>query len=204
VRVLVVARTRMRGDRVCVGGLDLDSGANLRLLGKDEQNLAQDHPIRAGDIWEITGAPRGVVVPPHVEDFVVTSGRCTNHVADLRSAILNLAEPWNCDLDAVFNGCLANTPSGTGFLREGQPLPPGSVGFWIARTVIRQSKFEESGRSYWVPDGKRIRKVAYVGMDDPIPLVATGSLLRFSLARWKEFPPGVGEKRCYLQLSGWF
>jgi hypothetical protein len=96
------------------------------------------------------------------------------------------------------------TPAGTAFLGEGRPLPACSVGFWIARKVIRQSKFEESGRSYWVPDGNLIRKVKYVGVDEPTALVPEGSLLRFSLARWKEFPPGVGEKRCYLQLSGWY
>jgi len=69
---------------------------------------------------------------------------------------------------------------------------------------LRQSKFEESGRSYWIPNGKLIRKVKYVGMNDPIALIPAGVLIRFSLARWKEFPPGVGEQRRYLQLSGWY
>jgi hypothetical protein len=41
-------------------------------------------------------------------------------------------------------------------------------------------------------------------MDDPIALVPKGALIRFSLARWKAFPPLVDEQRCYLQLSGWY
>jgi hypothetical protein len=49
-----------------------------------------------------------------------------------------------------------------------------------------------------------IRKVKYVGMDDPAALIPNGALVRFSLARWHQFLPGVDELRCYLQLSGWY
>jgi hypothetical protein len=41
-------------------------------------------------------------------------------------------------------------------------------------------------------------------MDDAIAVIPDGALIRFSLARWKAFPPGVNEERCYLQLSGWY
>lgn len=105
-KVLVVARTRMGGNRVCVGGIDVDARLGVRLLGKDEQNLQEDHRIRPGDIWEMACTPRSVVVPPHVEDVVVTSGRCVSTVTHMKDAILDLVEPWDCDLDEIFNGCL--------------------------------------------------------------------------------------------------
>jgi hypothetical protein len=204
VKVLVVARTRMGGDRVCVGGIDLDSGASVRLLGSDTQNLLESHPIRPGDIWNMTCSHRREPRPPHVEDVVVTAGKRLSRVANLRGAILELVEPWDCELDEIFDGRLAVTDAGTAFLRDEPPLPDRSVGFWAARTALRQSKFDESGSRYWIPEGRLIRKVKYVGMHDPTPLIPEGALVRFSLARWHQFPPGVDELRCYLQLSGWY
>jgi hypothetical protein len=203
-RVLVVARTRMRGDRVCVGGLDTESGASARLLGHDERNLHEDHPVRPGQIRDIVCTPRKVLRPPHIEDVVVTGGKRRTEVADLGRAIADLVDPWTCNLDEIFDGRLDVTDAGTGYLGEGRPQPGCSTGFWTGRSVLRQSKFQESGRAYWIPSGNLIRKVKYVGMDDPIALIPEGVLVRFSLARWLAFPPGVEEERCYLQLSGWY
>jgi hypothetical protein len=59
-------------------------------------------------------------------------------------------------------------------------------------------------RNYQFAGTGSIRKAKHVGLDEPIALIPSGSLVRFSLARWAEFPPGVGEKQCYLQLSGWY
>jgi hypothetical protein len=194
----------MGGDRVCVGGLESGSGASVRLLGSDQQNLPEDHRIRPGDIWEITCSPRAVTRAPHSEDVVVNAGRMVGEVdmADMKAAILDLREAWDGELDEIFDGRLAVTDSGKAFLRDERPPLGYSTGFWSARKALRQSKFEESGRGYWIPDGTLIRKVKYVGMDDPIALVPKGALIRFSLARWKAFPPV--EARCYLQLSGWY
>jgi hypothetical protein len=44
----------MGGGRVCVGGLEVGSGASVRLLGSDQHNLPEDHRIRPGEIWDIT------------------------------------------------------------------------------------------------------------------------------------------------------
>ena len=63
--VLVVARTRMAGDRVCVGAIDLETHASLRLLGSDGRNLPGVKPIRPGEIWEHTYTPATHVEPPH-------------------------------------------------------------------------------------------------------------------------------------------
>lgn len=43
----------------------------------------------------------------------------------------------------------------------------------------------------------------YVGFQNEIDTITTGSLVRLSLARWWTKNNSV-DKRCYLQLSGWF
>ncbi len=190
----------MAADRVCVGGIELDTGRSLRLLGSDSENLHQDHPIRPGSIWDLTYEPRRPGLrPPHIEDVVVTHGRPIEDVANLKSAIVEVAEPWECELEQIFDGRLDTTPRGTPFVPNRPPLPAGSTGFWIAR---RSATLDgDWGNRYWFAGDGRIRSVKYVGMTWPADTIPHGALIRFSLARWAEFPPGVGEQRCYLQLS---
>ena len=68
--VLVVARTRMRGDRVCVGGLEIETARSVRLMGSDGWNLHEDHPIRPGEIWDLAYEDHPDPTPPHVEDVI--------------------------------------------------------------------------------------------------------------------------------------
>ena len=202
--VLVVARTRMGGDRVCVGAIDLETRASLRLLGSDGRYLPETKPIRPGEVWELTYKPATSVEPPHVEDVILSRGRKIDVVDDMKGAILRLVEPWRGDVEVIFDRQLETTDNGTAFLRRKEPLPARSTGFWVASDDVRKSQFDEYGVKYWFPEGRVIRKVTYKGMDDPVDVIPAGALVRFSLARWAEFPPGIGEKRCYLQLSGWY
>jgi hypothetical protein len=194
----------MKADRVCVGGIDLDSKKSLRLLGSDENNLAQDNPIRPGELWELQYRPRERTVPPHVEDVVVSRGHRVDAVSDLKTAVLNLVKPWDCDLDQIFEGCLKVTDAGTAYLPADGRIPLCSTGYWTVTSTVRRSQFDDYGIHYWMPDGPSIRSVKYVGMEeDPIDVIPRQALIRFSLARWWAFPMGEGEQRCYLQLSGW-
>ena len=202
--VLIVARTRMAGDRVCVGGIDVTTGTSIRLLGSDGQNLLESNPIRPGEIWSLTYRPRSKVTPPHVEDVIVAHGHKVETVPDMRAAILGFVSPWHGPIETIFDGRLSTTDAATAFLARDQAVPCQSTGFWIGSVDIRQSKFDPTGRRYWIPDAARIRKLKYVGMDGPIAVIPAGTLVRLSLARWKAFPPGVEDERCYLQLSGWY
>ena len=203
-KVLVVARTKVGGDRVCVGGVDAGSGRSVRLRDRDGYFFRNDHAIRPGELWNMQYSPATNRRPPHMEDVLVTDEWRLDPVDDMRAAIVDLIDPWDCELDAIFDGRLGVTDSGRAFLRH-EPSPlQYSTGFWIARQTLRLSKFEEHGQSYWVPDGERIRSVKYVGLDDPSTLIPQGALVRFALARWAEFPKGVGEERCFLLLSGWY
>jgi hypothetical protein len=72
VRVLIVARTRMHGSKVCVGALS-DSGEHLRLMNATcDSNVASESPYRIGEWWSVQGKWCGEQKPPHVEDFAVT------------------------------------------------------------------------------------------------------------------------------------
>ncbi len=201
--VLVVARTRYGAERVCVGGIDVDTGAGVRLLGHDGQYLLATHQIRPREVWSLTCSPNENIEPPHVEDLIVTRGSRMDVVADMRAAIMKLIAPWTGDLDRIFDGTLETTSSGRAFVREGARLPQQSTGFWVVSQPVRKSKFEERGTSYWFPEGRHIRAVKYVGMEDPAEEIPDGALVRFSLAKWKAFPQDA-ERRCYLQVSGWF
>jgi hypothetical protein len=194
----------MGADRVCVGGLALEDGTNIRLLGSDGKNLPQSHPIRPNEVWDLTYSPCDHVTPPHVEDVIVSHGKRVETVGDMKARIMGLVDPWTGRVESIFDRCLITTDSGRGYLAPNGPMPSCSTGFWIANQDVRLSQFHDHGFSYRFPHGAEIRGVKYVGMDDPADVIPAESLIRFSLARRKEFPPGVGEKRCYLQLSGWY
>ena len=80
---------------MCVGGIDVDTGAGVRLLGHDGQYLLAEHRIRPREIWSLRCSPSEPVEPPHVEDIVVTSGSRLEVVPDMRAAILKLVSPWD-------------------------------------------------------------------------------------------------------------
>jgi hypothetical protein len=198
-----VARTRMSAGRVCVGGIELDAGRSLRLMGSDGKNLQETHPIRPGEIWDLTYTRKANLRPPHVEDVVVTSGKPVELVDDPAALIRTLVQTWRCQLGEIFDGRLEATSNGSAFIRDVVPLPAMSTGFWESTRNVRRT-FRDGSTRYFFPDEPRIRNIPYRGMDEPIAKIPAGSLIRFSLARWKELPPGVGEERCYLQLSGWY
>jgi hypothetical protein len=122
----------------------------------------------------------------------------------MKAQILTLIEPWTGPVESTFEGCLITTDSGGAYLPPTGRMPSCSTGFWLCDQEVRVSQYEDHGIRYWIPDAREIRGFKYVGMDDPIDIIPSGSLIRLSLSRWGEFPPGVGERRCYLQLSGWY
>jgi Dual OB-containing domain len=149
----VAGRTRMPADRVCVGGLTLDSGTSVRLLGSDGRNLPEDHRIRPGDVWDLTYSPRTATRPPHTEDVIVASGRPVRTVENIKASILELIDPWDCELDGIFDGQLAVTEHGTAFLRDDPPLPGSSTGFWIADRPVRLAPSGYGARYRFSGDG---------------------------------------------------
>lgn len=47
------------------------------------------------------------------------------------------------------------------------------------------------------------RNIKFVGFQNPLDIIPAGTLIRVFLARWWA-SPNDNERRCYLQLSGWY
>lgn len=72
-RVLIVAKTRMRGGHMCVGAHDLENAfRSLRLFPTDNTRYREDAPFEIGDVFDIEYRHRPGERHPHVEDVTVT------------------------------------------------------------------------------------------------------------------------------------
>lgn len=197
-RVLIVSKTRMRGDRVCVGGHDLDDNMrSLRLMRPDGSNMPADTAFEVGDIWEFQYSPSPHAVVPHVEDVLVRAedARKVDARTDLAVFLRAEAVIWST---GAFEGKLVRTSSGAGYVPIKGPFPSCSTGYWLAPADLRPDGY---GR-YQFDSGGGTRRIRYVGVAPETPTIPSGTLLRLSLARpWAppSAPPGL-----YLQLSGWY
>jgi hypothetical protein len=92
-KVLIVARTRMRGERVCVGALS-DKAEHLRLMNSScSSEIASKSPYRVGEWWEVRGKPCGEQKPPHVEDFAVADAARLGKQTGLLKYLLSAIDP---------------------------------------------------------------------------------------------------------------
>ena len=204
VKTLIVARTQM-GQGACVGGLTID-GRNVRLLQPGPfAPQSKDTPYQVGDVWELELGEAKAIEPPHVEDVVVLSGRKLYTADHLPQRIGKLAQPWQGSLHNLFPGYLQTVAEGGSYIAQRTGLPPMSVGFWLADQPLRRHVEGEKTRyAYHDADGHTYF-LTYVGTSPSIAEIPAGTLLRVSLARWwRPVYDQNGERRCYLQLSGWF
>ncbi len=202
-KVLVVARTRMGNDYVCVGAISA-SGEHLRLMN---QNCWADHdansPYQIGDWWSVQGQPCGEQKPPHVEDFAVAARAKLGVQNDLDDYLRSTVHAWNGPIDVLFDGKIRFTSSGGGYISP-DDVPREATGFWMPATRLTLNTDARGRLGYYTDDG--YRHLNYVGTDTAIPEIAAGQLVRVSLARW--WKPNNAEEsfelRCYGQLSGWY
>ena len=99
----------------------------------------------------------------------------------------------------MFDGLVAFTNNGSGYISESTGLPGRSTGFWIPDAPLIRDD-----RRYIYNDGLLDRRLTFVGVTQPIDVILQGSLVRVSLARWwyrRNADPDF-EERCYVQLSG--
>lgn len=200
-RITILARTRMGGGRVCVGGMS-EAGESFRLMSSVCGYHNKSAPFQVGQAWEIRHHKCEHLEPPHLEDVAIDEAKLIGTTEDLRKFVLERATPWQGGIDKIFDGKLQFTGSGSGYISHGGGLPSSSTGFWIPDRDLRLG--DESGRSY-SPAGDR-RHIAYVGTAEPRAIIPRGSLVRVSLAKWwkpREADANF-EVRCYAQLSGWY
>lgn len=199
-RCLIVSRTEA-GREVCVGALAADR-SNVRLtedLGS--HFLPADTPYEVGQVWELSYTQRADIVPPHVEDVLVTSRDLLYERTNLQEQLSEWVNPWRGGVINVFDGKLEG-PTSRGSLYIQDDIPGQSVGFWLPDRYISGSYTPGMTRFYYKYEQFRI---PYVGVAHPPPeRIAAGTLVRVSLARWSKPQDAAQDfpERCYLQISG--
>lgn len=203
-KVIVVSKTQMRCE-YCVGGI-LEDGSFVRLLKSDGHNQDTATIFTIGRWYDIEYRERLYKRPPHIEDILVLSAiPCeTDSPINLRGFIKNRfpAKIWNGGAAILFDGKLKWSDSGSAYINS-EAIPEHSVGFWMPNIDLRMKKFEDTGKTKYSYFDGRWYNIPYVGLQDPIPTIPAGTLLRVSLARWWQ-KDETTEERCYLQLSGWY
>jgi hypothetical protein len=207
-RVLIVSRTRMRGSK-CIGGLVLSNNQSVRLLTASGTNQSDNSAYQVGQIWDLTFTPSQNPAAPHTEDVLVTASGYISDVSNLvnflDARIGNLAERyWEGSPDCLFRGMIRSTGNGSGFIAHPN-VPNLSTGFWRPDRDLIHSNEGTRVRYTYPGNYEGVRVLTYVGDTVSIPIIPAGSLVRVSLARWWR-PQGAQdlERRCYLQLSGWY
>ncbi len=202
--VIIVSKTRML-NACCVGALSI-SGRSLRLLDETGQNQPLNTNIEVRQVWEINFKEKPNLTPPHIEDVLVTYQRLKDPLkSDL--TMFQMVERYNAPIwrgnpDVLFDELLQWTDNGSGYISEEGEVPQHSVGFWVPdRNLTMSTVFDKTRYSY--PNINGWRSLPYVGFVNPVDIIPSGTLVRISLARWW-VRNGETEKRCFLQLSGWY
>jgi hypothetical protein len=209
-RVLIVAKTHMGKDLVCVSGLTRQSNRGIRLLTAHGGHQPTDAPFEVGQVWEIAYKPARHPTPPHVEDVQVTEQKYIGCQADMRTTLLSRVRPWQGQPGQLYHGLLSFAQNGSAYISRHGTIPPCSTGYWLPDRDLTLMRIED--RMYYQTDydfelrGKQLAgglRIRYVGFAEPMAMIPAQTLVRVSLARWWRLR-AQDEERCYLQLSGWF
>ncbi|HBG70061.1 MAG: hypothetical protein A2W93_10000 [Bacteroidetes bacterium GWF2_43_63] len=200
--VLIVAKTHMRNGS-CVGGYDITSKRNVRLLNANAENQPHDTEFNVGQVWEIEYAIRPVLNPPHIEDVLVLSKNFIREEKNPYTFLLNSVKIWKGDPTCIFDGKV-NFPRGKScFVTNTRGIPSQSVGFWMADKDLELTIFGDQKHFYYFGEYGDVYAIPFVGFQPVEDKIKKGSIIRVSLARWWNPNPNE-DKRCYCQLSGWF
>jgi len=204
--VIIVSKTKMK-NAVCVGAVSQD-GRYVRMLTDKGYNQPEDTPFDVGDVWAIEYREKEDKTPPHVEDILVGNITFKFTIPTLNKMVQFLKERLDIkviggEIYKLYDGLLRWTSGGSGYITKRVGIPNNSVGFWI--TDRNLTKIEYNGKiKYEYSDGFSIKKISYVGLQEAVEVIPSGTLVRVSLARWWSPLDTDIEERCYLQLSGWY
>lgn len=209
-RVLIVSKTKMQHNHVCVGAIDLDKKKSIRLLNEDGfHETLQDCPYELLQIWDLEYEYTNYRPLPHSEDVAVLSRTFTGETINNQDLIKILHESnvplYQGSLMSVFEDKLRFTSAGKLYISE-DSCPSFSTCFWISDSLILKN--EINGKVYYHYTATRFPsgfQMPYVGLEDATAQeIPQGTLLRLSLANWWAPEDSDCEERCYLQLSGGF
>lgn len=202
--VLILSKTQMNNNQVCVGGLTL-KGRYVRLLDENGNNQPENTDFAPKQAWEIEFVEQPNNVAPHVEDILVHSrtrkGRLNEKIT-IKDFIEKRNIPiWRGHPDELFNRLIQWTPSGSGYINRDGGVPEHSVGFWISDRDLRRKDYK--GIRYQYTSSSGWRSIKFKGLEKPVDIIPAGTLIRVSLARWHTFNDNE-QPKCWLQLSGWY
>lgn len=202
--VLILSKTQMNNNQVCVGGLTLN-GRYVRLLDENGNNQPENTDLAPKQAWEIEFNERPNNTPPHVEDILVINRVRKGSLKDeitIKDFIEKRNIPiWKGSPDNLFDNLIQWTSSGSGYIDNAGGVPQHSVGFWISDKDLRRKDY--NGIRYQSPSTSGWRSIKFKGIENPVDVIPAGTLIRVSLARWKAFDENETPK-CWLQLSGWY
>lgn len=199
-RVVIVARTRMHNDHVCIGGHDLDERfRGVRLLDKFGDFWTSDAPFMVGEVWNLRYRQKNGAEPPHVEDAYVNEYHRLGQVQDLRVLVLKHVTPWSGGIDKMFEGTTRTTPAGSVFIPSQGRLPRCSTGYWAPANDLARQDRGQRVRFVTAGEGDTVH-MPWVGVQAPPERIEAGSLLRVSLTR--PFTSGTAPEGHYVQISG--
>lgn len=205
-QVFIVSKTRMNKS-TCVGGV-LENGRLVRLLNANGYQQDTDTNLQIGEAYEIKFTEKQGLQAPHVEDICVTSWQRKGHWESTSGLASHLEQNlrvkvWEGGPESMFEGALKWTDRRSGYINQ-EAIPDRSVGFWRPDRFLSKTEFEGKTRySYLSPEGVWYN-ISFVGFQEPVSRIEAGTLLRVSLARWWAPEESEDERRCYLQLSGWY
>jgi hypothetical protein len=199
-KVVIVARTRMQHEKVCIGGHDLDRDfRSVRLLDRYGGYEAPDLPFLVGEVWDIRYSPKNSARPPHVEDVYINDKRRIGRVPDLKALVLKCTHPWEGGPEMLFDGTVRGTPGGGGYIPMHGMLPGCSTGYWLPDRELSVQVRGTRVRVAYKGDGP-VGGFPWVGVQPPPERIPAGSLVRVSLTRpWKSETSPEGH---YVQVSG--
>ncbi|WP_449649197.1 hypothetical protein [Rahnella aceris] len=195
--IVILSRTKMSGENICVGAFDLENEVMIRLLDDKARALTTGHPFQIGESYHIRYAQRYQRIPPHIEDVAVYEYQKISDDPAVLDAVVEEKCISNLDLTQVFSGKLL-WDNQKGYALESDP-PSHSVQIVsINSNLIRSGEYYECGG---VLNKRQIKYVGELPITSLPPIIEAGTPIRLSLARpWDK--NGDGIKRCYLQLSG--
>ncbi|WP_395147323.1 hypothetical protein ACF3N0_01615 [Moraxella atlantae] len=204
-KVLILARTKMSADKICVGAYDLDENRYVRLLDTGAKPLSQSACYKLGEVYEIKYQNRyqNQLTPPHMEDIVVYEYELIERIpADKLFEFVNQIAIDANHISELFQSSLSWL-HGYGFITKNQ-VPNHSVCIARLKHDLRcVTEYYNNKKSVYFEllNSDRMYKIKYVGeikLRDNFTL-HKGYPIRFSLARW--WDKGDGVERCHLQLS---
>lgn len=203
-KILIVSKTRMRDNRVCVGGIDMGNKKSIRLFDERGHHETLDKcPYNIGDLWSCDYIRNHYRQAPFTEDsnilsrVLVERGYCettSEFLCTLRFCDIMI---FTGPLTSCFGHCLKAANSSYYISKDS--IPQYSTCFWISDHELKFVT-DTYGKEKFLYRDDSLKYITYVGVKKATS-ITPGSLVRLSLANWWAQTPQA-ESRCYLQVSG--